>query len=144
MKYLFLDFDGVLHGKEFNMAPFCHSQLFCEMLYPYKHLFKIIISSSWRAEYNLEQLCEFSRLHILKDNMIDITPIEADFFDQYGRYKEIHSFCNKNNILMHQWLAIDDVSELFPSDCTQLILTNYATGITHENLHEIILWLNKN
>lgn len=128
-KYLFFDFDGVMHGEEFNSGFFTHAKMVTDRLLPYKDNFKIIISSSWREEHDLDVL-QHAFNEPLNLNVIGITPITANGMNYHGRYLEIKEYCKLNNIADDQWIAIDDMTRLFPEKCPQLILTNSSTGIT--------------
>lgn len=132
-KYLFLDFDGVMHGEEFNSGFFSHAKMVTDRLLPYKDNFRVIISSSWREEHDLEVLQHAfdEPLHL---NIIGVTPITINGMSYHGRYLEIKEYCKKHNIANDQWMAIDDLARLFPINCPQLILTNSSTGITHQDL----------
>ncbi len=134
MKYLFVDFDGVLHGDNtLNEGYFTNSELFCNRLAPYRDDFKIVISSSWRETYEFEILVE-AFTPALQDLVIGHTPILDIGMNNGGRYQEIIEYCEDNHIKSHQWIAIDDMDRLFPKDCPNLVLTNYKTGITDREL----------
>lgn len=128
-KYLFFDFDGVMHGEEFNTGFFSHAKMVTDRLLPFKDNFRIIISSSWREAYDLDVL-QHAFDEPLNLNVIGITPITANGMNYHGRYLEIKEYCKVNNIADDQWMAIDDMTRLFPEKCPQLILTNSSTGIT--------------
>ena len=136
-KYLFFDFDGVMHGEKFNSDFFSHADMVTKKLLPYKDNFKIIISSSWREFHELDVL-QHAFNEPLNLNVIDITPISPNGLDCHGRYFEIKEYCKINNISNDQWLAIDDLSRLFPEKCPQLILTDSSTGITENDLNKIV------
>lgn len=140
MKYLFMDFDGVLHGDEFNTNYFQHSIMFCDRLTPYKHLFRIVISSSWREMHSFEK-CANAFKPSLTDIVVGITPIHADGFNYHGRYNEISEYCYHHNIKDHEWMAIDDMAILFPENCKNLILTNTLVGITPRVLDKVEEWI---
>jgi hypothetical protein len=141
MKYLFIDFDGVLHGEEFNTDYFENSPMLCSKLTPFKHLFKIVISSSWRETYDYD-VCVEAFEESLRENIIGITPIHGiEGFDDEGRYAEILEYCTTHNISSKAWLAIDDMDRLFPKSCKNLILTNPLTGVTEDNINTVIKWL---
>lgn len=135
-KYLFLDFDGVMHGEDYNSGFFSHAKMVTDRLLPYKDNFRVIISSSWREEHDLDIL-QHAFDEPLTENIIDITPITANGMNYHGRYLEIKEYCEKHNIADDQWIAIDDMSRLFPENCPQLILTNPSTGITPKVLDSV-------
>ncbi|NCQ51460.1 hypothetical protein GW796_06115 [archaeon] len=97
MKYLFIDFDGVSHGEETNNDFFTHSKMFCDYLFQYKKIFRIVTSSSWRETYDFEFLVEAFEPS-LQDIVLGITPV----LDNGGRYCEIIEYCKTNNIELHQ------------------------------------------
>lgn len=141
MKYLFVDFDGVLHGEQINRDLFCHSTIFCERLLPYKYLFEIIISSSWRDVYSYD-VCQHAFDLSIRDRVVGVTPsFGIDGFETEGRYKEIIAYCEQHCIALDQWIAIDDMAQLFPPKCANLLLTNGKTGITSDILDELEHWI---
>lgn len=135
-KYLFLDFDGVMHGEEFNSGFFSHAKMVTDRLLPYKDNFRVIISSSWREEHDLEVL-QHAFDEPLNLNIIGVTPITLNGMNYHGRYLEIKEYCKIHNIADDQWMAIDDLARLFPTNCPQLILTNSSTGITPKVLDSV-------
>lgn len=139
-KYLFLDFDGVMHGEEFNSAFFAHAKMVTDRLLPYKDNFKVVISSSWREDHALDIL-QHAFNEPLSANIIGVTPITIDGYNYHGRYLEIKQYCREYNIADNQWIAIDDMARLFPINCPQLILTNSSTGITPKVLDAIELFV---
>ncbi len=61
MKTLFLDFDGVLHpASPFNRdaGALCHLERFESVMRDFPD-WKIVISSSWREEFSLEEIQSF-------------------------------------------------------------------------------------
>lgn len=139
-KYLFFDFDGVMHGEQFNCAFFSHAKMITDRLLPFQNNFKIIISSSWREDHNLEKLKSFFK-EPLSNNVIGITPITFNGMNYHGRYVEIKQYCKEHNINDNQWKAIDDMARLFPENCPQIILTNSSTGITPKFLDIVELFV---
>lgn len=135
-KYLFLDFDGVMHGEDYNYGAFFHAKMVTDRLLPFKENFRVIISSSWREEYDLDIL-QHAFNEPLTENIIDVTPITVHGMNYYGRYLEIEQYCKEHNIAPDQWIAIDDMAHLFPENCLQLILTNSSTGITPKALDKV-------
>ncbi len=133
MKYLFVDFDGVLHPSPSKGELFSQAKIFCDILEKHKDNFFIVISSSWRESYEYEDIIEAFEPNI-RDRVIGVTPILDNNLHPLGRYKEIISYCEQNNINDNDWVAIDDMSHLFPQVCPNLILTNPSTGITEKEL----------
>jgi len=56
-KYLFLDFDGVLHSTRDNSQLFERLKLLMPLID--KYVFNIVISSSWRFQFNLQDIKNF-------------------------------------------------------------------------------------
>lgn len=138
--YLFLDFDGVLHGEGISSKGlFEHISLFCRSLAPYKNQVEIIISSSWRKTHELTHLRSFFDSTI-RDMITGITPIlnDQDSYAKGGRQREIEQYCLINKINQEQWLAIDDQERFFDNDCSNVFFTESQIGLTEENLSEII------
>lgn len=102
---IFLDFDGVFHplidGKKFQDLP-----EFQKIIEKYNNHFNfnIVISSSWKDKYNLEELKKFLP-NTISQYVIDTTP---SFPNQDGsRYQESQEWLTKNPDWEY-WLAIDD------------------------------------
>ena len=140
MKYIFLDFDGVLHGEEYNIEMFTHAKMFCEAIAPYQENLKIVISSSWREQFHMSGLKKGfpPEYHHL---IVDATPVHINGMNRHGRYAEILEYCQKHDIAKNDWIAIDDMEYLFPPDCANLILTKNTTGLTPKNLTRIVGFL---
>lgn len=139
-KYLFFDFDGVMHGEKYNYDHFSHAKMVTDRLLPYKDNFKIVISSSWREMHDLDVL-QHAFNEPLNINVIGVTPITINGMNYHGRYLEIKEYCKQNNIKDDQWLAIDDLERLFPLNCPQLILTTGSTGITPKVLDKVEIFV---
>lgn len=139
-KYLFLDFDGVMHGEKYNSGFFSHAKMVTDRLLPYKDNFRVIISSSWREDHDLD-IMQHAFDEPLNANIIGVTPITLNGMNYHGRYLEIKEYCNTYNIADDQWMAIDDMARLFPENCPQLILTNSLTGITPKVLDAVELFV---
>jgi hypothetical protein len=143
LKYIFLDFDGVLHGEEFNVPLFVHMDRFCHTIRPFLPEVNIVISSSWRETHSLEHL----RTHFNDDIqpfIIGETPVHVDGFGYEGRYKEILAYCKMHHIENHQWIALDDMHDLFPEQCENLIAVQGFAGLSPRNLEKLSLFLQNN
>lgn len=140
MKYIFLDFDGVLHGFKENNEQFCLLDNFEERLKPYEDKFKIVISSSWRLLYDLEDLKKI--LFLKLNNIIGITPDLGNENLEFERYEEVRLYCKLNKIGFHNALCIDDSETLFPWGYFNLLLTDGNIGITNEDIDKIIKFIN--
>jgi len=136
-KYLFLDFDGVLHPSLCNdKDKFSNAKLLEEALSPSSC--QIIISSSWRFQFTLDQLKKV--LPKTVSNLVTDTTGEA-ITGQYARYNEIKHWLESKQKPFADWMAIDDAINEFPPDCTNLIATKSSQGITKEQIIELKYWL---
>lgn len=140
MKYIFLDFDGVLHGNKQNTEPFCLLDNFEERLKPHEDKFKIVISSSWRNLYDFNDLKEI--LFLKLNNVIGITPDLGNERLEFERYEEVRQYCTINKIGFHNCLCVDDSESLFPWGYLFLLLTDSDKGITNEDIDKIIEFIN--
>lgn len=137
-KYLFLDFDGVLHPYEWDATPFELLPLLYEVIIKHKDILNIVISSSWKLSQSLEVL----KTHFpddMKDMIIGVTPDLIESRANEGRYKEIQLFMQESNldIVNTQWIAIDDEDRLYPPYCPNLIKTSRYEGINKNSLRKI-------
>ena len=138
-KILFLDFDGVLHSsmcdseKQLSQAPLL-AALMTE--FPCR----IVISSSWRFQYTLEQIKKILPKAI-SNQVIGMT---GDAFDgTFQRYNEIKFYLQVHGKTLADWKALDDSHNEFPKNCGNLILCNHITGLGHKQLMELKKWLQK-
>lgn len=136
MKYIFLDFDGVLHATGSYAEKFEHMDILCNQLKPYIGKFKIVISSSWRESFDFKDLRDLFP-DFFQSSVAGHTPVINDNLRDGARYKEIMIFCNNKGISSSQWIALDDMANLFPKDCTNLILTDKTKGLTKENMDNL-------
>lgn len=141
MKYLFMDFDGVLHGDNPQSNLFEHSEEFCSRLFPYKDKFRIVVSSSWRETHDFDVVIHAfdSGKYSLMDIVVGVTPSLEDGkgYEDEGRYLEIKAYCEKQGINDSQWLAVDDTENFFPFDCPNLLLVDPFLGLSSEDLDVI-------
>lgn len=136
-KYLFLDFDGVLHSSLCNDKDrFSNANLLEEALSPSSC--QIIISSSWRFQFTLDQLKKVLPKTI--GNLVMDTTGEA-IAGQYARYFEIKQWLTNKQKPFADWMAIDDATNEFPLDCPNLIATKSSQGITKEEIIKLKKWL---
>lgn len=110
---IFLDIDGVLRRKGSPPDKFelCCLNVFEKALSELGD-FSIVISSTWRIAYSLEQIrngfCEEIRPFI-----VDSTPVLTGC-DAFERYEEICNWRTKNRQTSAPWVAIDDDDTLYP------------------------------
>lgn len=136
-KILFLDFDGVLHPsmcdseKTLSKAPLL-AALMTE--FPCR----IVISSSWRFQYTLEQIKKILPKAI-SNQVIGMT---GDAFNgAHQRYNEIKFYLQVHGKSLADWKALDDSHNEFPKDCGNLIVCNQITGLGQKQIMELKTWL---
>lgn len=127
---IFLDFDGVLHPTDYLRFESVNGELvlsgdsrFCwaEDLSNLLHGFEcdLIVHSSWRNSYSVEQLREFLPLALAK-RVVAVTEGES-------RYASILGYVSSHSI--ESYVILDDAADEFPSGCNQLILCTDGKGI---------------
>ncbi len=135
-KYLFLDFDGVLHPSlSDNKDRFSKVNLLSQALTSSKC--QIIISSSWRFQFTLDQLKKMLPRSI--SNLVVDTTGEA-ITGQYARYNEIKHWLESIQKPFADWMAIDDAINEFPPDCPNLIATKSFQGLTEDQVSKLKKW----
>jgi hypothetical protein len=132
---IFLDFDGVLHGEsEVGSRPFNRLPLLEDALGKTDADFQIVISSSWRFHYTLDELRV--NLGSLKNFVVGVTPEIRPCSDM--RYHEIlevvHAYA------LEKWIAIDDADWEFPPDCKNLLQCDPRLGFGKFQAEEIQRW----
>lgn len=135
---IFLDFDGVLHGEsEVGSRPFNKLPLLEDALGKTDSDFQIVISSSWRFHYSLDELRV--NLGSLKNYVVGVTPevtAGAEF-----RYREVMEIVEAYDLA--DWIAIDDADYAFPRRCENLIRCDPRTGLTPVDAGLVVSWLNR-
>jgi len=137
-KLLFLDFDGVLHpnfsqGREL----FARVDLLMEALGTHTAELEVIISSSWRFQYPLDELLDFLP-EALRQLVSGATPeIEPG---RHQRYREIQAFLDWHKG-RPPWRALDDDASGFPKACPELIFCDGRVGIDSGTVMHLRSWL---
>ena len=140
-RYLFLDFDGVLHAERKGRPDL----RFKNNLYPIvkKYDLSVVISSAWRTSYDLAGLQKLlgKRLGSMvigktPDHSLleDLRPMQEQIDDEfpwfYGmRQREIEEWMGKNASANDSWIALDDIKIHFSKDCENLFLTHSDIGL---------------
>lgn len=147
-KYLFLDFDGVLHPNRYalsnsdpdrvfrNNEVFSQAPILAGLITEFPC--QIIISSSWRFTYRLEEMKE-KLPKVISKNVIGVTG--DAYIGSYPRYNEIQEYLISHNKSLYAWRALDDSKIEFPNGCTDLILCDPHTGIAAKQIGELKKWL---
>lgn len=138
---IFLDFDGVLHptGKDKNKEVFACIMPLWKILRSCSDV-NVVFTTSWRDIYKLDEMVEFVTYgggEDLASRFIGSTPnLEGGGY--YGRRDlEIEQWLSDNNY-SGQWLAIDDMPEIFNGDYTNLYVVDGRLGLTDADALEIM------
>jgi hypothetical protein len=130
---LFLDFDGVLHPVDRREGCFSCLPALENALREFNDV-EIVISSSWRLEFNLTQLRSIFSSDVARC-VIDVTPDRAtkmESIEPYRREREVDDWVDdwlrENGREYEPWLVLDDCEWMFSPSCTRLILVNSVTG----------------
>jgi len=137
-KYLFLDFDGVLHSATRPGVVFTNVQLLEQALAGSPC--QLVISSSWRFHHSLDELKQ--RLPVsLADRVVGTTGPALAL--KHARYQEIKAYLDHRGKSLANWRALDDAVLEFPKECEQLILCNPNTGMTQVQVQAVSKWLSE-
>jgi hypothetical protein len=137
-KYLFLDFDGVLHSANQPGVVFTNVQLLEQALAGSPC--QLVISSSWRFHHSLDELKQ--RLPVsLADRVVGTTGPALAL--KHARYQEIKAYLDQRGKSLANWRALDDADLEFPKECEQLILCNANTGMSQAQVQAVSKWLSK-
>lgn len=130
---LFLDFDGVLHPQfEGGMVPediaFCHRHAFESVMRDFP-LVQIVISSTWRLVFDLENLRNRFSADI-GDRIIGATPsVESTQTIGINRREvEILEWLSANEQQARPWLALDDAPWLFEAHHDRVVVCQSMLG----------------
>ncbi len=138
-KFLFLDFDGVLHSSLCDSKKYLsHAPLLAALMTEYSC--RIIISSSWRFQYSLEEIKKMLPKAI-SNQVVDMTGNAYE--GTYQRYNEIKFYLQTHGKSLVDWKALDDSKNEFPPNCENLIACNHITGLGQKQLMELKKWLQK-
>lgn len=137
---LFLDFDGVTHPEPcYQEDVFCRLHLIETVLLELTAV-AIVISSSWRDQYPLDELRGFF-CEALRPRVVGVTPSiknpSSDWLPghvpQFERQWEIETWMKANRPWGTPWLAIDDRAHWFMPDCPNLLLTDSLEAFRPEH-----------
>ena len=136
-KILFLDFDGVLHPSMCDIKKYLsHAPLLAALITEYPC--QIVISSSWRFQYTLEEIKKMLPKAI-SQQVIGMTG-EA-YPGAYQRYNEIKFYLLVHGKSLADWKALDVTQNEFPADCKNLIICSHLTGLGQKQIQELKKWL---
>ena len=139
---LFLDFDGVLHPQfEGGMVPedvaFCHRYAFEAVMRDFP-LVPIVISSTWRLVFDLENLRNRFSADI-GDRIIGATPsVESTRTIGINRREvEILEWLSTNDRHAEPWLALDDAPWLFREHVNRVVVCKSMVGFNAQAAVEL-------
>ena len=149
---IFLDIDGVLNNMKTQYAWFDKHSINVLNYVTKKYHAKIVISSSWREEYDLDELRRILFDEGVVGDIIDVTPVYTGSYSPEfykcketetcyhtgsfeGRNYEIWKYIHDNNV--KKYVIIDDYhfcnDELVP----HVVETKMSKGLTKEHIKEI-------
>lgn len=137
-RFLFLDFDGVLHpsgGPPGQTLPFEFNDALAQLLKPHPDV-AVVVHSTWREVHSLDLIRDF--LAALGGRPIDVAgPGEKG--------PAILSYLNRAGIAQDgsRWRILDDQPEAFPDDLRPWVVScDPLLGITDPDAQERLLrWL---
>ena len=134
---VFLDFDGVLHPADYlnfstingelvlaNDVRFCWAKALWNLIREFDC--QLVIHSSWRNSYTLEQLRNFLPVE-LGMRVVAITTGN-------NRYQSILGYVEKSEVA--SYIILDDAADEFPNDCVELLLCKDDKGISSPAIQE--------
>ena len=141
MKYLFLDFDGVL-----NNAETFKTRDDLDKIEPAKVALLndidacIVISSAWREHHSVRELTQVLARNGLHDadRVIDQTPM----LDNCPRGDEIQAWLTAHRVEPSQIAILDDVDDMLHLT-PRLVLTEFADGLLPVHVHRVNELLNR-
>lgn len=139
---LFLDFDGVLH-PEYCTPAFHFIQLPAleKLLHEHLHV-QIVISSTWRLQFEFENILARFSPDIAK-RIVGSTPVFSslthvpDRLIGYPRHAECWAWQREHRGASDDWIALDDRPWLFYPLCPQLIQVNGSSGLDDDVLRQL-------
>ncbi|MDE2615630.1 MAG: hypothetical protein KGL73_01260 [Burkholderiales bacterium] len=136
-RYLFLDFDGVLHTSE---PP--RDLRFAKYLVPIvaELELQVVISSTWREVYSVQAMAQ--KLGDLGRFVIDKTPVwpSEDLPETGGRQKEIEAWLAESATSAAAWVALDDDRDNYRSSCNRAFITDKTVGLNAEMARQFARW----
>lgn len=134
-KYLYLDFDGVLHPNFVESGrAFCHMPLLEEVLNGTD--VRVVVSSSWRFHE--------TQAYITGLFPLSIRGLLCGFTGQahvgrWARWHEIGQHVSSHGV--SDWRALDDAAFEFPPDCPNLIRCDGRLGLQATELRALRDWI---
>jgi len=141
---LFLDFDGVLNSVQseilskkddweqrkagedaYNLTLDKYLMSILNLLFEYVPETKIVISSSWRLHYSIEEICE-----LMKDNGFKYTSriVDKTPYTYKARGYDIEQYCKEHNIDLY--CIFDDSDDMLDEQKKYFVHVNANIGLT--------------
>ena len=144
-KYIFLDFDGVLHKKDANLKIFFDkANKFDKLIETYK--VDIVVTSCWQfdKEYNnlLKKIPNNIRKKIVGKTSDAKSNQKKLLKDENDRVAEIKRYIHELKLGKIDWIALDDSRDKFPEDFPKLIYCKPKEGLDKHQIRLIEIWLN--
>jgi hypothetical protein len=127
---IYLDIDGVFHPNDCDESElFCWLPLFIDLVAPFPDV-ALVIHSSWRYEYDPEELLKRLPLS-LRSRLFGIT-------EGMGRYPSIIEHVKAHQI--SSFIVIDDLCNMFPSQWhdRELVMCDGRTGLSAPKVRQQI------
>lgn len=127
----------MLHpASAYETSPFVHAPALAERIRPYNC--EIVISSSWRFQYNMRELQKLLPDELAK-RVTGVTGLAH--IGSLARFHEIQNYLNRSAGTAISWRALDDSNWEFPPRQAELILCNPNLGVGEYQLRELEEWL---
>ena len=122
MRLLFLDFDGVLHPSEFDLAQphFCWLPELERLLEAHADV-RIVVHSTWRYDHIDSELSEL---------LGSLAPRYAGSAPRGPRQQAIEAVLQANKGRISSYLVLDDASHDFEEGALNVVLLNGRVGIS--------------
>lgn len=136
-RYLFLDFDGVLHTSE-PPRDLCFAKHLVPIVAELE--LEVVIASTWREVYSLQSMAQ--KLGDLGRFVIGKTPVcpSEDLPEIGGRQKEIEAWLAKNATPSASWVALDDNRDNYRTSCTRVFVTDKTVGLNAAVAEQFAQW----
>lgn len=141
-RYLFLDFDGVLHT---DSPP--HNLRYAAHLVPIASELglSVVVSSTWREGFSLPELVtalgELGRFVVGKTPVWKPTQTGSSMLGV--RQREIEAWLTRKALLGAPWVAIDDDPANFRQGCDRVFLTDGKVGLDAKTAGVFNAWCRK-
>jgi phosphoglycolate phosphatase-like HAD superfamily hydrolase len=132
MKIVFLDFDGVLITPKSAYRRTCSAEAIAAL----NHLIEaagaaVVVTSTWRLEYSEAELTELLRSWGMRGQVLGVSP------EGRSRAEEIQAWMDGQAQPVSDFVILDDMSDMGHLT-SRLIVTEFETGLTHEQARQAL------